>query len=458
MKEWASGYRHWWPRSWETWFREPLFTFVVPIVLLALWSGGLYRPRRDRQIAGEVSAIWRSSVLAVAGVIVALFILANNIVVPTLNEPRLLLWGLELDDGRLQMLALAVLLPTMLSVHRAGFRLALRNIRRHGWNLRHAAVIGVGRSGRVMCRTLMRNSWTGIRPHYFISHNDENKATTCEGLPVLGGLKDLEHTLTHCKVDAVYVALPNSQASCLNQLLRRLERFTVDVRIVPDVNPRYVPERMAVHELDGVPVLSYRESPLQGAGGVVKRCMDVGGAFAGLVLFAPLMAAIAVLVRLSGPGPVIYKQRRVSLAGGSFNIYKFRTMADRGQEIEAKPSWTTRGDPRITPIGFWLRRTSLDELPQLVNVLRGDMSLVGPRPERPELVEEFRDERRAYLLRQHVKAGITGWAQVNGLRGDTSLSRRLRYDLDYVRRWSPWFDLRIIAMTMVKGFVHKNAH
>jgi lipopolysaccharide/colanic/teichoic acid biosynthesis glycosyltransferase len=161
-------------------------------------------------------------------------------------------------------------------------------------------------------------------------------------------------------------------------------------------------------------------------------------------------------VRLTSPGPVIFKQRRVSLGGEEFNIYKFRTMF--AAEDEQTPTWTQREDPRITPIGRWLRRTSLDELPQLLNVLRGEMSLVGPRPERPELIQRFRDDWRGYMLRQHVKAGITGWAQVNGLRGDTSLRKRLQLDLFYIRHWSIWFDIKILWLTLFRGFLHRNAH
>jgi lipopolysaccharide/colanic/teichoic acid biosynthesis glycosyltransferase len=184
-----------------------------------------------------------------------------------------------------------------------------------------------------------------------------------------------------------------------------------------------------------------------------------------LAVFAIPMGIVAGLVRLSGPGPVIFKQRRVSLGGQVFDLYKFRTMYHAEEEAgEADPSqrrlvsWTERNDPRITPIGRILRRTSLDELPQLFNVLVGEMSLVGPRPERPELIERFREDWRGYMLRQHVKAGMTGWAQVNGLRGQTSLRKRLQYDLFYVKNWSLGFDLKILVLTLFRGFVHKNAH
>jgi Undecaprenyl-phosphate glucose phosphotransferase len=273
----------------------------------------------------------------------------------------------------------------------------------------------------------------------------------------VGGLDDLERILEGKRADAVYLALPSTQGGRVPELLKRLERFAVDVRIVPDVHPRYLPQSMTVNELEGMPILSYRECPITGLGGFSKRLLDIAGASVALVLFSPLMLGIALAIRLTSPGPVIFKQRRVSLAGEVFKIYKFRTMRHVDDE-QTQATWTQRNDPRITRVGAWLRKTSIDELPQLINVLRGDMALVGPRPERPELIARFRDDWRGYMLRQHVKAGITGWAQVNGLRGDTSLRKRLQYDLFYVRHWSLWFDIRILWLTLFRGFVHRNAH
>ncbi|MFG0285653.1 MAG: undecaprenyl-phosphate glucose phosphotransferase, partial [Phycisphaerales bacterium JB039] len=353
---------------------------------------------------------------------------------------------------------LAGLLPVMVIAHRTAFRLMLRIIRRRGMNLRHAAVIGVGRVGRIACQTLDRNAWTGIRVGYFISHRDRTERTECLGRPVAGGLGELEKILERRPVDAVYIAIPNAQAAVVPSLLQRLDRFAVDVRIIPDVNPRYLPQSMSLGELDGMPILSYRESPIHGLGGFTKRVLDVAGALAAIIVFGPLMLAIALLVRLSGPGPVIFRQKRVSFGRDVFEIYKFRTMQHVEDEAGVDLNWTRRDDPRVTRIGRWLRRTSLDELPQLFNVLRGEMSLVGPRPERPELIERFREDWRGYMLRQHVKAGMTGWAQVNGLRGDTSLRKRIQHDLFYIRHWSIGFDLKILWLTVFRGFVHRNAH
>ncbi len=451
------------PDAWESWFKHPLVLFTVPITLYAMWACGLFKPRRDKSLVGELGQIIRAAVMAAAALIVTLWIVGNDLIDNPAARPVWWnpadhgAWAPDVDPARIQLAAFAVLAPLMLMVHRAAFRLILRWLRSRGWNQRYAAIIGVGRLGQITCRTLGRNSWTGIEVAYFLSHHDVNTRERCSGLPVEGGMNELEAVLEKSPVDAIYLALPQRHAGRIPDILRRLERFAVDVRLVPDVAPRYLPGSMSVSELEGMPILSYRECPTNGLGGVTKRAVDVVGASVGIAIFAIPMLVIAMLVRLSGPGRVIFKQRRVGLNGETFKIYKFRTMRtdlDEGEE----PKWTSRDDPRITRVGRFLRRASLDELPQLINVLQGRMSLVGPRPERPELIDRFRDDWRGYMLRQHVKAGMTGWAQVNGLRGDTSLKKRLQYDLFYIRHWSVWFDLRILFMTVFRGFLHRNAH
>jgi Undecaprenyl-phosphate glucose phosphotransferase len=458
-----------WPERWEGYAKEPLFLFAIPVLLYAMWFFGLYRPRRDRSIWSEQVQLAKAIVLGMGGLVVVLWAVGNNAVTGYDSpEGAAMVFGHPFYFGRFQLTVLGMIVAPALCVHRYLFRAGLRGLRRRGWNLRHAAVVGVGRLGQITCRTINRNSWTGINVACFISHHDHTRRTTCQGRPVLGGLADLERILEETQVDAVYLAIPSSAAAGLPKLLQRLERFAVDVRVIPDVNPRHLPHSMVVSELDGMPILSYRESPLYGMGGVTKRALDLLGSALAIILFSPLLLLVGLLVRFSGPGPLIFKQRRVSLGGEEFNIFKFRTMYHVEDEKRAgggggtaageAATWTQRNDPRVTPIGRWLRKASLDELPQLFNVLVGEMSLVGPRPERPELIERFRDDWRGYMLRQHVKAGMTGWAQVNGLRGQTSLRKRLQYDLFYIRHWSLWFDLRILWLTVFKGFVHRNAH
>ncbi|MBX3358020.1 MAG: undecaprenyl-phosphate glucose phosphotransferase [Phycisphaeraceae bacterium] len=459
--------RHWivppdrWPRNWESYPKQALVLYAVPITIMVVRAMGLYRPRRDRSLVSEAIQVVKASLVSVVVIWSVAYLFDLSVFSVPFTKP--VTWmGIEFDAGRVQFATLATALPLLMAAHRVSFRAGLRVLRRRGWNLRHVAVIGTGRLGQITARTLQRNSWTGIRVAYFLSHLDQKSRDRCLDRPVLGGLDDLERVLDANKADAVYVALPSQRSNLLTNVLTRLERFPVDVRVVPDLNPRYLPQSMSVSELDGMPILSYRESPTHGIGGVSKRIVDILGSLAAMLLFSPVMLLIAIIVRLNGPGPVIFKQRRMTLGGETFKIYKFRTMYhvedEAGRPVKTPAEWTERNDPRITPIGRWLRRTSLDELPQFLNVLKGDMSLVGPRPERPELIMRFRDDWRGYMLRQHVKAGITGWAQVNGLRGQTSLRKRLQYDLFYVRHWSLGFDLRILVLTLFRGFVHKNAH
>jgi Undecaprenyl-phosphate glucose phosphotransferase len=425
---------------------------AVPLMLATMLWAGLYVPRRDQRFYREAGAILKAVLIGVGLTVVALTLFRK-----VLFEGR--------DYSRMQYAVYAVIAATLLLGWRFSFRTALRWIRARGWNLRHVAIIGTGRLGQVVCHTLRRNSWTGIKPSFFISHHPTTGRKTCLGLPVYGGLNDLESVLEPRDISGVFIALPGRFTTEVAGLLARLARYAVDVRVVPDMNPNYLPVNMAANELDGMPILSVRQSPLEGWGRVTKRGLDLAGGALALGAFAVPMIVISILVRLSGPGPVFFRQLRMSLNGQHFKIFKFRTMAHVDAEQQAlrdagkgTDAWTRPNDDRITPIGRFLRRTSLDELPQLFNVILGEMSLVGPRPERPELIERFREDWRGYMLRQHVKAGITGWAQVNGLRGATSLKKRLQYDLFYIRNWSLMFDLRILWMTVFRGFAHPNAH
>ena len=421
---------------------------VVPLTLVAMLITGLYRPRRDQRFHHEAAAVAKAVALGVLLTVTTLSLFQN-----VLFEGR--------HYSAWQFAVYTALAMVMLGSWRFVFRAALRRIRAQGLNQRHVAIVGTGRLGQIAYHTIRRNSWTGISPSYFISHHPVPVNEECLGLPVRGGLKDLEKVLDEESVSGVFLALPGKRVAQLPLLLSRLARYPVDVRVVPDMNPRFMPMNMTVNELDGMPILSMRESPLSGWGAVTKRVLDFVGGVVGVALFALPMLVIAILVRLSGPGPIIFRQERMSLNGTRFKIFKFRTMAhvdsekqalrDRGLGTEA---WTREGDVRITRVGQFLRRWSLDELPQLFNVLMGEMALVGPRPERPELIERFREDWRGYMLRQNVKSGMTGWAQVNGLRGNTSLRKRLQYDLFYIRNWSVRFDLRILLMTVVRGFAH----
>jgi Undecaprenyl-phosphate glucose phosphotransferase len=254
----------------------------------------------------------------------------------------------------------------------------------------------------------------------------------------------------------VLIALPASRNRELEQLLDSLADETLDVRIVPDVL-RHVTLSCDIEDFNGLPIVRLNDSPLVGWGALTKRVTDVVLSATALVVLSPLLGLLAALVKLTSPGPVLFVQERMGLDGRSFPMLKFRSMRSDAESTSG-PVWAQAADNRRTAFGTLLRKTSLDELPQLYNVLRGDMALVGPRPERPVFVSQFRNQIPHYMLRHKVKAGITGWAQVNGWRGNTSLDRRIECDLFYIRNWSYALDLKILAMTLWKGFVNENAY
>ena len=339
------------------------------------------------------------------------------------------------------------------SLARAALREALRFARRHGYNLRYAIVIGGGEPAAEVLRVLGRRRDVGI----FVLGILSDKREVPENVRWLGGIEDVRTVLDRQQVDIVFIALPHADASRLTSVLNGIGDDPIAIHLVPDVFG-LVPARGGVEEFETIPIIHLRESRLYGWNRVVKRTFDlVFGALA-LLLAAPAMLAIAVALKLASPGPILYRQERMGVDGQRFRMLKFRTMRVDA-ESETGPVWSRADDPRRTAIGVFLRRTSLDELPQLVNVLRGEMSLVGPRPERPSFVEEFRRRVPGYMLRHKVKAGITGWAQINGWRGNTSIAKRIEYDLYYIERWSLGFDLKILLQTVWYGFrINRNAH
>ena len=262
--------------------------------------------------------------------------------------------------------------------------------------------------------------------------------------------------MTRESIDHLYVALPPDQHLQMLELLDSTSRLMVDVKVVPDLL-QVIALRARLEDLDGVPVININDVPLQGFNSILKRCIDVGISAAALIALAVPSAIVILLIRATSRGPVFYRQERMGLDGKSFTIVKFRSMYDDA-ERHAGRVWTVPDDPRVTPLGRFLRRSNLDELPQLWNVLCGDMSIVGPRPERPHFVEQFKHRIPQYMLRHKVKAGLTGWAQVNGWRGNTPLEKRIEDDLYYIENWSVRLDMKIIWLTLLRGFFHKHAY
>jgi Undecaprenyl-phosphate glucose phosphotransferase len=329
----------------------------------------------------------------------------------------------------------------------------IRWLRSHGYNQKFALIVGTGRVARKTARALRRTSWMGIKNVGFV---DERQHKLSSDLDVLGNFADLPELIGKYRIDHVFIALPLGRYDDARRVYGILSQTVVDIRLVADV-PNLAGLSLTTTSLDGLPLVGLRESPHFGLNVVVKRIMDVALSLVGLVLLSPLLALIAALVKLTSPGPVLYRQERCGLNGKSFQMLKFRSMRVDA-EVQTGAVWAQKNDNRRTWFGTFLRKTSLDELPQLWNVLRGDMSLVGPRPERPVFIQKFSKTLPNYMVRHCVKAGITGWAQVHGWRGNTSLRKRLQYDLYYITHWTPWLDLRILWMTVFRGLVHRNAY
>jgi Undecaprenyl-phosphate glucose phosphotransferase len=341
---------------------------------------------------------------------------------------------------------------SILAVRRLSWA-AIRWLRSRGYNQTHAVIVGTGRVARKTARALRHASWMGIKNLGFV---EDQPSRWTGDLDVLGTTADLPRLIEQYTIDHVFIAVPLTRYHDARRVFDVLSQTLVEVRLVADV-PGLAGVSLTTSNLDGLPLVGLRESPHFGLNIVVKRSMDIVLSLAALVVLSPLLLLIALLVKLTSRGPVLYRQERCGLNGKPFQMLKFRSMRVDA-ELETGAVWAHKDDPRRTWLGSVLRKTSLDELPQLINVLRGDMSLVGPRPERPTFISKFRKTIPNYMARHCVKAGITGWAQVHGWRGNTSLRKRVQYDLYYITHWTPWLDLRILWMTVWSGLFHRNAY
>ena len=407
---------------------------VVLAALLVLRSLRLYRSQRTARLGAEIVSIAQGMTIVTALAALGSFFLrgelARSVLLLFAMAGTMALWG-----------------------ERLLIRLVLRALRRQGRNLRHVLVVGTGPLAIAVARKMTENPDFGFSVKGLVSARagagaHERPAEAC-GFSVIGTVADFPGLAVTAGAELVYLALGRAEWEAEQEALDRLSDSTVAVRLVPDL-ARAFTINASVEDFDGTPVVLVTESPEQGWNQVVKRAFDLVCSAIGLVVLSPLFLALALWVKNDSPGPVFYAQERVGMNGRRFRMLKFRTM--RVGSDAGGPQWTTKDDPRRTPGGSLLRRLSLDELPQLWNVFLGEMSLVGPRPEQPAFVEQFRGSIPRYMLRHHMKAGITGWAQVNGLRGDTPLEQRIEYDLYYVQNWSLLFDIRILARTLARVF------
>jgi len=332
-------------------------------------------------------------------------------------------------------------------------RLGLRSLRRRGLNQRYVAIVGAGSLGRRVAERLTLAPWAGLRVHGF--YDDAPVPASDPNIPVSPIVNSLAQDVASGTIDQVWIALPLRADARIREVLNMLQSYPVEIRFVPDIYGFHLLNH-SVTEIAGMPVISLSETPMAGTNRAIKALEDYALGMLFLLLAAPFMLLIAVGVKLSSPGPILYRQERVTWNGKRFEMLKYRTMPIDA-EAASGPVWSRQGESRATPFGAFLRRTSLDELPQLINVLAGEMSLVGPRPERPEFVEQFRQRIPGYMQKHLMKGGITGWAQVNDLRGDSDLEQRIQHDLYYIDNWSVWFDLRILALTLWHVLESRNA-
>jgi len=338
---------------------------------------------------------------------------------------------------------------------REAVRLLMQRRFRAGIGLRRVLIAGTGDLACHLADRFLVHGEFGYRVVGFVDDAADDRIGY-RGLPLLGPLDDTEEILRRERIDQLYVALPIDAHMEMLRLVEVANKECVDVNIIPDFL-QFVTLRARLEDLDGIPVINVNDVPLRGLGSVVKRLMDLGVSAAALAVLSLPFAAIAAAIRLTSPGPVLYRQERMGLDGRPFHVLKFRSMFDDA-ERDTGPVWTRENDPRRTPVGRFLRRFSLDELPQLWNVVKGEMSLVGPRPERPYFVERFKASVPQYMLRHKVKAGLTGWAQVNGWRGNTSIEKRIEYDLYYIENWSIALDVKIIWLTLLRFSFHRHAY
>lgn len=411
------------------------FRFSPVLLLITLYFftyNNLYHSKRYSSWYREVFSITKANVQAFATVFVILY------------------FTTRVRMSRLTFVIYFVLALLFTIFERSIIRDRLSKLRLSGKNLRHILLIGYGSQVESYVKTLSYLPQAGIQPIGWVDSNGMAKKFSIPEIELKEIKDDPKRT-----PDMVVVSYPSREHEKLHDVINYLNQHYMPVMLIPDLQYNYLGYNL--EEFEGIPMIEINPARMTPAQAMLKRSLDIVGAIVGLFILSPLFLVISIMVKLTSRGPIFYSQTRMSLDGQTFKMWKFRSMkVDAEKQNGAQ--WAKKDDDRRTPIGTFLRKTSLDEIPQFWNVLIGDMSLVGPRPERPVFIERFKDQIPSYMLRHRVKAGITGWAQVNGWRGDTSIEKRIEFDIYYIKHWSLWFDIRILLLTFVKGFVHQNAY
>ncbi len=367
------------------------------------------------------------------------------------------IYAVDRRDFSLSMILLFYILNILLAtLVRNLIHTFLRLMRKKGYNVKYILLVGYSRAAEEYINRIRSNPQWGYVVRGILD-DKVPRGTIYRGVKVLGQIDNLFVILPESKLDEISVTLALEDYGRLEEIVTLCEKSGVHTKFIPDYNS-VIPSSPYMEDLQGLPVINIRHVPLTNTLNLIfKRIVDIVGSVFAIVLVSPIMLITAIAIKVSSKGPVFFSQERVGLHNKSFKMYKFRSMCEEAPERE-KEKWTTRDDPRVTKVGKIIRKTSIDEFPQFWNVLKGDMSLIGPRPERPLFVEKFKEEIPRYMIKHQVRPGLTGWAQVNGYRGDTSIRKRIEYDLYYIENWNMGFDIKILFLTVFKGFINKNAY
>lgn len=420
-------------RTMDFWAYVNLLGLIIPIYLILFTAFGLYKPYRTQPFYKECREIVVCNIIGIAILMAILFT------------------GKSIHFSRYMLGIFFVTSTIVMMIERGLIRKVLRMARERGFNIKYVIIVGAGSIGQTFAAKIMVDRQLGYKITGYV--DDYYHKIEKNGIPILGTTHEMNEILEEYQVDEVIIALPNTSYKRIDEVIDICEYQGIKTQIIPDYFHLIQGRKAYFDELDGIPLINTRYIPLdQPLNKWIKRIADIVLALIILILVSPIMLMTAILVKLTSPGPVIYKQIRVGMGRKEFWIYKFRSMRCEASLASGDVGWTTADDPRKTKFGAFIRKTSIDELPQFFNVLKGDMSIVGPRPERPHYVTQFQNEIPKYMIKHHVRPGITGWAQVSGWRGDTSIHKRIECDIEYIEKWTLWFDIKIFFMTFKAVF------
>ena len=404
---------------------------VIPVYLILYFAFGLYKPRRTyKNIFSEATQLIKVNIVAFFALVSILFII---------NQP---------DFSRIMLFLMAIIGTFFGIIERFAIRSVLKNLRVNHKNLKHILIVGDNELAFTFARKIRENPYLGFVVSGFLGRS-VHVGEEIEGSTVIGAFKDLDYVLENNRYDRVVLAIPLKYYYKINELVESCEKVGIKAEIIPDYI-RYFPAQPSVDMIEDIPIINIRYVPLDdNFNKFLKYTSDYIISIIAIIITSPIMIITAIAIKLTSPGPVIFKQERMGHNGEIFEMYKFRSMKVQDPS-EEKSEWTTPDDPRKTKVGDFIRKTSIDELPQFFNVLKRDMSVVGPRPERPYFVEQFKETIPKYMVKHQVKPGLTGWAQIHGCRGDTSIKKRIEYDIEYVENWHMGLDLAIMIKTALK--------